>query len=138
MQQLPTFIARHLAGRRKLLVVFIIVVTLFMAGSALRVRPDYSGVAFDVHQSESAREYQEFISTFGGDAYILLAFARSGRISDSLLKAQLSAAGREIDSMDGILRVMELSRIPVSGGAHEWSPESIAYMRRFIPGMSQL
>ncbi|HCY85089.1 MAG TPA: hypothetical protein DHV36_08145, partial [Desulfobacteraceae bacterium] len=111
MPQLILFIARHLAARPKLLLVCLVLVTILMAGSARGVRPDYSGVSFDVQESESARAYHEFSSAFGGDAYLLLAFAHGSRITDPHVKNSLAAAGKEIAAMAGILRVSDLARL---------------------------
>ncbi|RLC23124.1 MAG: hypothetical protein DRH93_08100, partial [Deltaproteobacteria bacterium] len=88
--------------------------TLLFIIPASQLRIDASGVSFSATDSEEYRDYLSFIESFGTDEYIVLAVQNSLSINDPVLKKRVNRVNEELNSIDSILKVIDLGTMESS------------------------
>jgi len=122
----------------------LILMTLLFIIPASQLRIDASGVSFSATDSEEYRDYLSFIESFGTDEYIVLAVQNSLSINDPVLKKRVNRVNEELNSIDSILKVIDLGTMESSSLSrlirtpHFWDKKILTDSLHIIPGLSRL
>ena len=122
----------------------LILMTLLFIIPASQLQIDTSGVSFSATDSEEYRDYLSFIESFGTDEYIVLAVQNSLSINDPVLKKRVNRVNEELNSIDSILKVIDLGTMESSSLSrlirtpHFWDKKILTDSLHIIPGLSRL
>lgn len=146
--KLPPFssnqISKGLIQYSKFIIWCLLSVTLLFIIPASQLRIDASGVSFSATDSEEYKDYLSFIESFGTDDYIILAVKNSLSITDPELKKRVYRVNEELNSIDSILKVIDLGTMESSNLSrlistpHFWDKKILADSLHIIPGLSRL
>lgn len=137
-------IAQGIIKNKTLLLGWMMILTLLAIIPASRLKIDASGVSFTMADSQDYKTYQEFVTSFGTDDYILLVVQTSLEISDPELKKRIKTAHEELGAMPSIFKVIDLETLASSGlfnllGARNYQDKKqLATLRQTIPGLDRL
>lgn len=137
-------ISEWLIHYNKFIMWCLILMTLLFIIPASQLRIDASGVSFSATDSEEYKDYLSFIETFGTDEYIVLAIQNSLTITDPELKKRVNRVNEELNSIDSILKVIDLGTMESSNlsrlisTSHFWDEKILSDSLHIIPGLNRL
>ncbi|MCG8685870.1 MAG: hypothetical protein MI892_13400, partial [Desulfobacterales bacterium] len=136
--------AQVLMGLGKGTAVILVFASLFLGFFALKVETDSSGVSFSDEDSQAYKVHKTFVSAFGIDDYVLIAFDPGFPLTSAELPERLSMVRTQILNLEGISSVFDLGRLSEAKlpGMHSietpWNRALVERMRNVLPGAAQL